>query len=98
MLMIVDPHITKLGDSLLETDVSTVENALQKIEELLSSLTDDLQVETSVRMTHASTRAFLRSRLQECINADPLRPIASTAIWVLGKLYDNTLEPYFAGL
>jgi len=77
---------------------SELEAALLEIDELLMEWSDIHHTGDPAVLEDDAARAAVRAGIVALIDRDPERPIAATAIWVLGKLFDDSLEPYLAQL
>lgn len=96
--MAINPDLIQLAGRLLTEDSKALEAALLEAAELLDLRSRSLQTGIPSVLADQEARSFLSSRLRECIDRDPVRPMAATAIWVLGKLYDKSLESYLVTL
>jgi hypothetical protein len=95
--MITPSQLTILVHQLRESS-ETQSAALIAIAELLDIWSESLRTGAPALLASDEAREFVRSVVVEYIDRDPSRPIAATAIWVLGKLYDKSLESYLADL
>lgn len=96
--MSIDQTIAELGHRLLSSDNKILHDALLETAELLNHWSRSFLTAAPSLLENEEARAFIRSCLIECIDRDPARPITVTLIWVLGKLYDQSLESYLAKL
>ena len=87
-----------LSRRLLDDRLEVVEAALVEIAELLDLWSSSWRTGVPALLADEEARSFVRSILLDYIDREPKRPDAATAIWVLGKLYDNSLESYFVNL
>ena len=88
----------ELSRRLLDNRPEVVDAALVEIAELLDLWSSSWRTGVPALLADEEARSFVRSLLLDYIDREPKRPNAATAIWVLGKLYDNSLEPYLVNL
>jgi hypothetical protein len=72
--------------------------ALFEIDELLTQWSDSRRTGNPALLQDDAARDAILTSLVALIDRDPEHPTAATAIWVLGKLFDPSLEPYLAQL
>jgi hypothetical protein len=75
-----------------------VETTLADTVQLINQWSEGQRLGNPGILQEVEARKELRSALMRLIDSDPRSRVASTIIWILGKLYDESLEPYFAHL
>ncbi len=83
--MAIDPELAKLIADASHADTERAQSALAQMTEMLQRVDE-------------ATRGMLKRRLFELVEADRTSIVASTAIWVIGKLCDETDEARLASL
>ena len=77
---------------------SDLETALIDAATLLDNWSSRERTGDAGPLEENDARARLKATLIDRLQDDPSQPRASTIIWVIGKLFDDSLEPYLATL
>lgn len=96
--MALDTRLLELRAQLRGDDPDVQRSALEALVELLDLAAESRRTGVPAVLADDQARALVRSSVVESIDRDPRRPVAATAIWALGKLYDPSLERYLADL
>jgi hypothetical protein len=81
-------RVETILQELASPSMSVVEGALQDLDALVGGAS----------VVASDDQHAIEDALVSFIDTDPCRQHAATAIWLLGKLHDPTVEPYLAEL
>jgi hypothetical protein len=88
--------IENICSRLVSADEEVVSEAIRDSIELLNRWAEGERTGLPGPLADEKARARLRECLKGLIDRDACRPLASAGLWALGKLFDKSLESYFA--